>query len=350
MWLAYKASEAAGEVITTPLICHSAVESALDAGLDIRFCDIAGGSFLMDASQIEQHITTSTKFIQATHHGGQMVDMPLLMETARKHNLLVIEDCAQAFSASLNGITAGRSGDIACFTLSKNCYGIGGGILATNDELVYRNAVALQQEWPRFPRKLLWYRIARYLLETYRDNRFAAHLYRWMMNRRNRKVRKNPTPREHLIRKNRPAKLFSRLFMVQQSRLAALSGKTSECAKILAEALATHGIESFTPMVQSSFPKQFFSHSLLLAQKVIPKLLDAGIEVRHLENKYGSPVQKRLEEMGIRDRLHGLDACTHYKWLYSRIISVPMHHALKPEQISFIAHTIKDILHEEDTD
>lgn len=350
MWLAYKASDASGEVITTPLICHSAMVPALSASLNIRFCDLAPGSFLMDTTQVERQITTKTRYIQATHHGGQMLDIPSLMETARKHNLLVIEDCAQAFSASRNGISAGTSGDIACFTLSKNCYSVGGGILATDDEEIFRKASAMQREWPRFPWKLLWYRVARYLLETYRDQSLAAYLYDWMMERRKRNGRKNSSVPKNSIRLYRPATLFSRLFRVQQPRFEFLSEKTAFCARALLEALKAQGVQSFTPMEQASFPKFFFTHPRLNAQKAIPKLIKAGIEARHLENKYGSPFQKRFEDLGLEDRLHGLDACVHYKWLYNRIISLPMHHALTYAQINHIAQTVKAILHEEDTD
>ncbi|HRZ43472.1 MAG TPA: DegT/DnrJ/EryC1/StrS family aminotransferase [Bacteroidales bacterium] len=350
LWLAYKAAGAEGEVITTPLICHSAVESALDAGLDLRFCDLASGSFLMDVSRIDTHINSKTNVIQATHHGGQMVDMKPLMEAAGKHGLLVIEDCAQAFSASLYGILAGTSGDISCFTLSKNCYGIGGGILATNSEDIYNKAAAMQQGWPRFQSKLLWYRIVRYMLETGRQYPLAAHAYEWIMARRKHKRARNPLLREHPVRRYRPAKLFSRLFVVQQQRFSALNKKTATHADSLNKALASGGLVSCTPMEQLSFPKMFFSHPLLNAKEAIPKLNEAGIEVRHLENKYGSPFQKRLEEMGMGNRLQGLENCVRYRWLYNRIVSLPMHHALRPYQISFMVLTLKELLREKDID
>jgi len=124
------------EVITTP---YSFVASAgAIARLAARpvFADIDERTFNIDADRIEARITPRTRAIVPVHLFGQMADMPSVMEIARKHNLFVIEDAAQAIGAELNHRRAGSMGHVGCFSFypSKNLGGFGdGGMITTND-------------------------------------------------------------------------------------------------------------------------------------------------------------------------------------------------------------------------
>jgi len=96
-------------------------------------CDQYG---LMDVSQLESRITEKTKVILPVHLFGQICDMPQVMELAEKHNLIVIEDAAQAHGATQNGKRAGSFGHAACFSFypSKNLGACGdAGAVVTND-------------------------------------------------------------------------------------------------------------------------------------------------------------------------------------------------------------------------
>src|SRR5262249_59570917 len=89
-----------------------------------------------DNTRIETRITPRTRAIIPVHLFGQMADMLSIMEIARKHNLFVIEDAAQAIGAELNQKRAGSMGHAACFSFypSKNLGGFGdGGMITTND-------------------------------------------------------------------------------------------------------------------------------------------------------------------------------------------------------------------------
>jgi dTDP-4-amino-4,6-dideoxygalactose transaminase len=110
-------------------------------GLTPVFIDVNPDTFNIDTNQIEAKVTTRTKAIVPVHLYGQCADMEPILEIAKKHNLFVIEDLAQALGAdytSKNGSTkrAGTMGTIGCtsFFPSKNlgCYGDGGAIF-TND-------------------------------------------------------------------------------------------------------------------------------------------------------------------------------------------------------------------------
>ena len=91
----------------------------------------------MDISQIEAKITPKTKAIIPVHLYGHAVDMDPLMAIAKKHNLRVLEDVAQAFGSDYKGRKAGAIGDAGAFSFfpSKNLGGFGdGGMLITNDD------------------------------------------------------------------------------------------------------------------------------------------------------------------------------------------------------------------------
>lgn len=91
----------------------------------------------LDAEKIEERITDRTKAILAVHLYGQSCDMTRIMEIAKKYDLKVIEDCAQAHGTTWNGRKVGSIGDIGCWSFypTKNLGGFGdGGALTTNNE------------------------------------------------------------------------------------------------------------------------------------------------------------------------------------------------------------------------
>ena len=97
----------------------------------------------IDASQIEKAVTSKTKAIMVVHLYGQAADMDAVMHIARKHNLKVIEDCAQAHGAEWMGKKAGTFGDIGCFSFypTKNMGAFGdAGAIVTNNEAYARGA------------------------------------------------------------------------------------------------------------------------------------------------------------------------------------------------------------------
>lgn len=135
------------EVITTPYTFFATAGSIARTGAKPVFVDIEPDTFLMDVKKIEAKISLKTKAIMPVHLFGQCVDMKPLMELAKKYNLKVIEDSAQAIGAEYNGQKAGTMGDMGCFSFfpSKNlgCFG-DGGLVTTNDEALYERLKGLR--------------------------------------------------------------------------------------------------------------------------------------------------------------------------------------------------------------
>ena len=102
-------------------------------------------SFSLDPAKVEEKITSRTKAIITVHMGGVIGNVSELVKIARKHKIKVIEDCAQAAGGSQNGTKAGAFGDIAIysFQLNKNMTSGEGGMIVTNDPVLYRRSFAI---------------------------------------------------------------------------------------------------------------------------------------------------------------------------------------------------------------
>lgn len=124
------------EVITTPYTFFGTVGSIVRLGARPVFVDIEPDSFNIDVSKIESVITEKTRAIAPVHLYGQMAEMKAINKIAREHELLVIEDAAQAIGAKQNGHRACAFGHIGCLSFfpTKNLGGFGdGGMLVTDD-------------------------------------------------------------------------------------------------------------------------------------------------------------------------------------------------------------------------
>jgi len=124
------------EVITSPFTFFASAETISMTGATPVFIDIEAHSFNMNVNLIELAITERTKAIMPVHLFGRSVDMTNLMAIAKKHNLYVIEDCAQATGATYKGQKVGNIGDVGCFSFypTKNLGGCGdGGMMTTNN-------------------------------------------------------------------------------------------------------------------------------------------------------------------------------------------------------------------------
>lgn len=149
------------EVIVTPVTFIATSLVILKEGGKPVYADIDPKTFNIDPLQIESKITPRTKAIYVVHYGGQMCDMDPIMDIARKHKLLVLEDCAHAHGAKYKGRDAGTIGDIGCFSFHslKNMVTLGeGGMITTNNdafaEKIQRMRVMSITHWS--PEQKVW--------------------------------------------------------------------------------------------------------------------------------------------------------------------------------------------------
>lgn len=123
------------EVITTPFTFIASVNSIIYVGARPVFVDIAAETFNIDPALIEAAITPRTKAILPVHLYGYPCDMNAILDIARRHSLVVIEDAAQAIGAEYKGRRIGSLGT-GCFSLyaTKNVMSGEGGMITTDDD------------------------------------------------------------------------------------------------------------------------------------------------------------------------------------------------------------------------
>ncbi|MDA8895973.1 DegT/DnrJ/EryC1/StrS family aminotransferase [Bacteroidia bacterium] len=125
------------ELIVPSHTYTSSVFPFVKKGAQIKWCDIDLETRVVSAKEIVPHITDKTKAILIPHIYGYMTEMQPIMDLAKKHNLLVIEDVAQAMGTETNGIKAGAYGDFGIYSFHshKNITTLGeGGMLALKDD------------------------------------------------------------------------------------------------------------------------------------------------------------------------------------------------------------------------
>jgi dTDP-4-amino-4,6-dideoxygalactose transaminase len=137
------------EVITTPFTFVATANTISHAGARPVFVDIDPHTFNIDPARIEAAITERTRAIVPVHLYGQPAEMGKILEIARRHDLYVVEDCAQAIGAEDGGRRVGSFGDVACFSFypTKNlgAYGDGGMVTTNNADIAGRIDVLRRQ-------------------------------------------------------------------------------------------------------------------------------------------------------------------------------------------------------------
>ena len=130
------------EVITVSHTFIATSEGITQTGATPVFIDVQEDTMLMDPDLIERAITARTKAIIPVHLYGQMCEMDRILEIARRHNLKVVEDAAQAHGARWQNKRAGSIGDVACFSFypGKNlgAFGDAGAVVSNDKNLVER--------------------------------------------------------------------------------------------------------------------------------------------------------------------------------------------------------------------
>lgn len=126
------------EVITVSHTFIATIQAIVHCGATPVLIDVKQDE-LMDADQIEAAITPKTKAIIPVHFHGKVCQMDKILELAKKYNLYVIEDAAQALGSTFKGKAAGSFGDLGCFSFNTpkllGGWGDGGGIVTNNREL-----------------------------------------------------------------------------------------------------------------------------------------------------------------------------------------------------------------------
>ena len=127
------------EVILPSFTFSSTANSFVLAGATLVFVDVRADTMNIDETKIEAAITEKTKVICPVHYAGVACEMDTIMDIAKRHNLMVVEDAAQAVMSTYKGKACGTIGDFGCYSFheTKNySMGEGGAILINNENYI----------------------------------------------------------------------------------------------------------------------------------------------------------------------------------------------------------------------
>ncbi len=138
------------EIITTSITDMGALTAILYQGIIPRFADVDPLTYNVTAATIEKCISPRTGAIAVTHLFGNPCEMTAICELAKKHNLPIIEDCAQAFLATHHQKPVGSFGAVGCFSLQQGKHittGEGGLVVSNDPDLARRMYLFINKAW-----------------------------------------------------------------------------------------------------------------------------------------------------------------------------------------------------------
>ncbi|MFA6570070.1 MAG: DegT/DnrJ/EryC1/StrS family aminotransferase [Bacteroidota bacterium] len=288
------------EVIVPAHTWISTAEAVSNAGAVPVFIDSHPDIYTIDTSKIEEKISHKTKAIIPVHLYGLPADMDEIMQIAKKHNLIVIEDSAQAHGAEYKGRKAGTIGDASIFSFypSKNLGAYGdAGCMVTNDESIAKTARMI-----------------------------ANHG----------QVRKH----EHLIsgRNSRLDGLQATILSVKLKYLDAWNNSRIKNAELYRKYLS--GVNVKLPSVPEGSMHVYHVFAIQIENRMLVQkaLNDAGVETA-IHYPAALPFVTAFKDLNYKHE--DFPVCTGY---IDRILSLPMYAELKEEEIVYICEKIKKII------
>lgn len=304
------------EVITADFTFAATVEVIALLRLTPVLVDVEEDSFNLDLGAVERAITPKTKAIVPVHLFGQCADMEGVMELANKHNLLVIEDNAQAIGANYTFADgrkqkAGTIGHIGAtsFFPSKNlgCYGDGGALFTDDDDLAHTiRGIVNHGMYQRYHHDVVG-------VNSRLDSIQAAVL-----------SAKLPKLDEYCERRRNAARHYSSL-LGEHEDIIVPSG-SSRCEGIC-DVCDCHVFHQYTLRITNGKRDNLAAH---LSEKGIPFGIYYPIPL-HRQKAYSDP-RYREEDFPVTNKL------------VNEVISLPMHTELDDEQIRYISNTILEFL------
>lgn len=349
LYLTYKALNNPGEIITSPLTCRSAIDPIVAAGYKPVFQDIDSNILTISPDYLEEKIGSRTRGIQIIHFGGFPCEAKKISEIAKRNKLYVIEDCAQGLFSEVDGVRSGTIGDYVCISLLKNAKGTGGGILATDDELVFRKAEEIQKSFKKGEDRKILFRIIRNLLEDHRQKYLFNNLYIWLLSLKQYSIDKEIISdcSINFLKLNQPSWIELHLNLIQLRKSVKLKTRRLEKGLMFLGILQKEGLldnyKDLTGYVPS-FVKLYMVSEKIFSNVHIELLNSQGIEAMHLEHKYGDFYQETFETTYKEYPETQISTCLVYRRIHNHLLSLPFHEDISKDEMIKITTALKNII------
>jgi UDP-4-amino-4,6-dideoxy-N-acetyl-beta-L-altrosamine transaminase len=305
------------EVITTPMTFVASANCVLYAGGEPVFADINPKTYNIDPTEIEKKITTKTKAIIPVHYTGQVCDMELIIDIAKKHNLIIIEDGAHALGSVYKGKMVGNISDMTMFSFHpvKHITTGEGGIITTNNEEYYKRMILFRTHGiTKDPAFLIreegsWYYEQQFLGNNYRITDIQAALGKSQM---------------------------QKLDMFLEKRRA-IANRYNFAFKDIEEIITPHQ-EEWQNSAWHIYVLKFDFKKLKISRKdMYNKLIEKNIGVNvHYIPVYYHPYYQKL---GFKK-----GTCKFAEELYENIITIPLFPKMTDEEQEYVISTIINIV------
>ena len=346
LYLTYKTLKIEGEVITQPLTCSIAILPMICCGLKPHFVDIDSHTYNIDPEKLNEAITNDTRAVQVIHLAGNPCEMKAIKEIVEDHNLILIEDCAQSLGAEYSGEKVGSFGDVSCFSFMKNVYGIGGGMILTNNGDVILRAKSIQQNFHKFPSLLRYYRLIRSIAEKKMDGFLGNILYDLLLCARDKMI-SDKVENCDFLESNlyNSTNVESAVVLSQIEKLDDLLQKRIKNALLMSRELREEGIkiQIITKNSKHIFTK-YMIETNYNSMEVIKKLHEKGVDAKHLEYKHGIAYQKRFDIDPYYARFSSIKNCKKYLNIHDHIVSLPISSNMTKDEILFITKQVTNII------
>lgn len=298
-----------GDEVLTPSFTYIATTEVIALlGLKPVFVEVDKDTFCVDVNDLESKITPKTKAIVPVHLYGQAAEMDGIMEVAKKHNLFVVEDNAQAigsdyYHADGSSSKTGTIGDVGCtsFFPSKNlgCYGDGGALFTNSDELAEKIRMIANHGQSK-----------RYYHDVVGCNSRLDSIQAAVLRIKLRKLD------QYLDKRRAVADFYDEYFSKFEGVKTPVRGKNSK-----------HVFHQYTLTLEGINRDEL---NQFLAEKDVPSMIYYPVPAHR---------QKMFASFGSGDQnLPVTD------WLTERVISLPIHTEMEQEQLNHICSTIEEYL------
>jgi len=341
IYLAIRALKLQGEIITSPLICDTALFPFLALGVKLCFADIDPATLNLDPEKVNEAISTRTAGILVSHLAGNPSDMKTITELTHDHRIRIIEDCAQGFNAEYDGKMVGTFGDLSCFSLWKPPTNCGGGLVCASTEEI-ESIKLLQRRLQRVP---LWNRLISSWKRTRTlviDSRRALH---GLLRRTPMRLIRDP---KYVIIRLSPYifQPYASLEMEAGRKLqAAINGnlmdRYTSLGQQIHEKLESRGIRV---QITTKKARRVFTRCIFLADRagsqIVGELLERGVHAFQIAQGF----QSRMDKHPYFKGFDSIRKCRNYLELHDWVVSLPVSFDMTRDRIDFIVNQICDLL------
>jgi len=306
--LAYMAFLEPGDEVLVPSFTFIATGSmvAMSGGRPV-FCDIDPATFLMDLEDAERKVTPRTRAIAPVHLFGNACDVEALEAFAKRHDLKIVWDAAQAHGAAYDGRDVGSFGDFVCYSFypSKNMFVGEGGITCTDDEEYYKKL--------------------RYL----RTHGQTGKYYHTMMG-----LNYRMTDVEAAIGREQ-LKRLDEMLAVRRRNAAILNEGLRDVAGIRPQRQTPdteHAWHQYCIVVE---PEEFGCDRDVLAEGLKEKGVASGVHY-----------PRGLHQQPIFEEMYGTLELPATESLAERILALPVHHGLSEEEAHYVVEAVASVAQE----